>query len=172
MKTHTTATLFLSLVAVALVAIGCGSDNSSSPTTVAAAATSTTASTSTSAAASGAAASTTTAGGSDAQMCAARDSLKSSVQALATAVTGIVSTGTSGVQTALDKVKSDLTTIKQLAKADVAPQVTATENTLNALQTAVSNFDSGGIGPVVTAATAFATSAGTLLATLSSLKCS
>jgi hypothetical protein len=98
--------------------------------------------------------------------------LKTSVQALATAVTGIASTGKAGVQTALDKVKTDLSSIKQSAKADVAPQVTATENTLNALQTAVTNFESGGIGPVVTAATGFATSAGTLLATLSSLKCS
>jgi hypothetical protein len=94
------------------------------------------------------------------------------VQALATAVTGIASTGKAGVQTALDKVKADLTSIKLSAKADVAPQVTATENTLNALQTAVTNFDSGGIGGVVSAATAFATSAATLISTLSSLKCS
>ena len=86
-----------------------------------------------------------TAGGSDAELCAARDSLKTSVQALGTAVTGIASTGTSGIQTALDKVKTDLASVKQHAKADVAPQVTATESALTALQTAVTNAGSSGI---------------------------
>jgi hypothetical protein len=171
MKIRRTARCFSSLAAVALLAVGCGSDNSSSPTTTAAA-TSSTATTSSSTQASGAVVSTTSAGGSDAQLCAARDSLKSSLQALASAVTGIASTGTSGVQTALDKVKSDVASVKQLAKADVAPQLTATENALNVLQTAVTNAESSGVGGVVTAATAFATSAGTLVATLNSLKCS
>ena len=94
------------------------------------------------------------------------------MEALATAVTGIASTGTSGVQTALDKVKTDLASVKQLAKGDVAPQVTATETALTNLRTAVTNAGSSGVAGVVTAATAFATSATTLLTSLSSLKCS
>ena len=66
------------------------------------------------------------------------------MQALTSAVTGIASTGTSGVQTALDKVKTDLASVKQLAKADEDPQVTATELALTALQTAVTNAGSAG----------------------------
>src|SRR6478735_354830 len=136
MRTSTRLMLFLSLIAVALVAVGCGSDNSSSSSTTATTATT----------------GTTAAGGSDAQLCAARDSLKSSVQALATSITGITSTGTAGVQTALDKVKTDLASVKQQAKADLAPQVTATESALTTLQNAVTNAGSNGIGAVVTAA--------------------
>ena len=150
MKTYTRAIMFSFLVTGSLVAVGCGSDNSSSSTTAVASA-------------------STTAGGSDTQLCAARDSLKSSVEALATAITGIASTGTSGVQTALDKVKTDLASVKQLAKGDVAPQVEATETALTNLRTAVTNAGSGG---VVKAATAFATSAAALLSSLRSLKCS
>ena len=164
-KTYARATRISFLVVAALFAVGCGSDSnsSSSSTAVDAAATTPT---------SGGGSSATTVGGSDGELCAARDSLKSSVEALATAVTGIASTGTSGVQTAIDKVTADLASVKQLAKADVAPQVTATETALTDLRTAVTNAASSGIGGVVTAATAFATSATTLLADLSSLKCS
>jgi len=94
------------------------------------------------------------------------------VQALATSITGVTSTGTAGVQTALDKVKTDLASVKQQAKADLAPQVTATESALTTLQNAVTNVGSNGIGAVVTAATAFATSVSTLGTSLNSLKCS
>ena len=55
-----------------VVVVGCGSDDSSSSATTTTAATT-----------------TTTAPASDAQLCAARDSLSTSVQGLATAVTGM-----------------------------------------------------------------------------------
>ncbi len=165
MKTYIRATRFSFLVVAALVAVGCGSDNNSSSSSTAVEAAATTP-------ASSEGSSGTTAGGSDAQLCAARDSLKSSVEALATAVTSIASTGTSGVQTAIDKVEADLASVKELAKGDVAPQVTATETALTDLRTAVTNAGSSGVGGVVMAATAFATSVATLLTDLSSLKCS
>ena len=169
LKTHWRASFLL--VAVVAVAGGCSSDKSSSSTAAVTVASTTGPSTS-GAPASSQAPSATSVGGSDAQLCAARDSLKTSVQGLATAVTSITSTGTSGVQTALDKVKSDLAAVKQQAKSDVAPQVTATETALTNLQTAVTNAGSSGAASVAKAATAFATSATTLLASLSSLKCS
>jgi hypothetical protein len=150
MKINTKATLCSFLVAGVLVATGCGSDDASSSTTAVASESS-------------------TLGGSDAQLCAARESLKTSVAGVATAVTGLASTGTSGVQTAIDAVKTDLASVKQLSKEDVAPQVEATETALTDLETAVAD---GGSGGVVEAATALATSAAVLLDSLNSLQCS
>ena len=70
---------------------------------------------------------------------------------------------------ALTKVKDNLTTVKAAATDQLQPQVTAFQDSLTALQTALGN--SGG-GAIVTALKDVSTTGTALLAALGNLKCS
>src|SRR4051794_28063902 len=126
-RTGPIATLGLATV---LLLAACGSDNSSSSSVSAAtttaittaAATTAAATTSTTAISSAAAATTSTAAGqSNAQLCQARDSLKTSIQDLGNV--DVVKNGTAGVKDALTKVQNNLTTVKASATDQLQPQV-------------------------------------------------
>jgi hypothetical protein len=131
----------------------CGGDNSSSVVTtpVTTSATSTTAS-----------------GG--AALCAARDSLKSSIDELRSV--DVIKNGTSALQAALTKVKDNLQAVKAAAGADLQPQVTALQNAVTELGTAIANVGSVGVAGVGTAARDVATTGSTLLTSLNNLRCS
>jgi ABC-type phosphate transport system substrate-binding protein len=145
------------LVAVALALLGaCGGDNSSSAppgttTTVPAPGSS-------------------TAVTASAALCSARDALKSSIQSLTSV--DVVKNGTSSLQSALEKVKTDLQAVKAAASAELQPQVKALEDSLQQLGTALTNTGASGVAGVVSAATAVAQSGSALMASLQSLKCS
>jgi hypothetical protein len=152
------------VLGLALVLTACGSDNSSSSvvtttvTTTATSSASTAASTSAPSGASGSAA-----------LCSARDSLKTSIQDLASV--DVVKNGTSGLQDAVTKVKNNLQAVRSAAGADLQPQVTAAQSSLDQLSTALSNASSVGVAGVVTAAKNAATAGTTLLSSLDNLKC-
>jgi hypothetical protein len=145
-------------VAAALVVVlaACGSDNSASSSVVTTATTVPTTA-------------TTTAAG-NAALCSARASLKSSIQDLAKV--DVVKSGTSGLQDALTKVKENLQAVKSSANADLQPQVTAVQNAVDQLSTALSNASSVGVAGVATAAKNVATAGSTLITSLDNLKCS
>jgi hypothetical protein len=151
------------LGAAALVAVltACGSDNSSSSVVTTATTVATTATTTSSG--------TTTASG-NAALCSARDSLKTSIQDLASV--DVVKSGTSGLQTALTKVKDNLQAVKSAASADLQPQVTATQTAVDQLSTALSNASSVGVAGVATAARDVASAGSTLITSLNNVKCS
>jgi hypothetical protein len=140
--------------AVALVpaVAACGSDNSSSSvvTTVTTSATTATIA-------------------SNAALCTARDNLKGSIQEL----TGVdvIKNGTSSLQAALTKVEDNLQAVKDAAGPDLQPQVTAVQNAVNELSTAVANVSSVGVAGVVTAARGVGSAGTTLLTSLDKLRC-
>jgi hypothetical protein len=160
MRTWPRGIAILVVASVAFVLPGCGDDDDAggSDTTAAAATT----------------AAGTTAGGSDTtgaagDVCADRDALSDSISALGDV--DIVASGTSGLQTALDDIRSSLTALRSSASADLRPQVDAVEEDLGELEDAIQNVSSGGVTSVVDAVTALAASAQTLLTDLQDLDC-
>ncbi len=120
------------IVVVALAVAGCSSSSktsSSSASTTATTATSTTGGTPTSYPA-----------GKE-QVCQARDQLKTSVGALTTP--SLLTQGTTAIKAAVDKVQTDLGTVKTAAGQDYQPEVNAVQTSLQQLQTAVGNLGSG-----------------------------
>lgn len=114
------------MVAAVLGLAACGGDNSSS--TVATAATTTSTATTVASAAPSTA---------SAALCSAREDLKASVQDLQNI--DLAKGGTSGVQAALTKVKDDLGAVRAAASSDLQPQITAFDDALKGLETAVSD---------------------------------
>ena len=158
------------VLALTLMAAACGSDNSAPSAGTTGAPTVTTAATATTATTTGgAASSSSSAGTGSAQLCADRDASKSSVQALTSV--DVVKNGTSGIQTALTKVKDDLAALKTSATADLQPEITALEDALSSLESAIKDTGSGGVAPIVTAAKDVAQTGSTLLTSLGSAKC-
>jgi hypothetical protein len=150
--------------ATVLALAACGSDNSSSSsvstvTTVATTTATTTTVTTTTA--------STTSGQASAQLCQARDALQTSVKDLGNV--DVVKNGTAGVKDALTKVKDNLAAVKAAAGDQLQPQVTAFQDALTQLDTAVGQSSGGGI---VTGLKNVSTTGATLLSALSSLKCS
>jgi hypothetical protein len=140
--------------ATVLALAACGSDNSNStPQT-----TPTTTATTTA---------TTVAGQGSAQLCQARDALTTSMKDLGSI--DVVKNGTAAITDALTTIKKNLADVKAAASAQLQPQVTAFENALNQLQTAVANPSASG---VVTALKDVTTTGTTLLTGLAGLKCS
>jgi hypothetical protein len=163
-----------SVAALTLVA-ACGSDNStsSSSSTTVVSTTTSGVSTTTGPTTSNATGPSTTVSSSastaSAQLCAARDDLRTSIQSLTSP--DVLKNGTAGLQDTVTKVKNDLQTVKSSASADLQPQVQAFETSLTALGNAISNVSSGGIGAVVSAASSAYQSGQALLTALESLKC-
>jgi capsule polysaccharide export protein KpsE/RkpR len=83
----------------------------------------------------------------------------------------VVKNGTSGLQDALTKVKTDLQSVKSAAGSDLQPQVTSLQTAVDQLSTALSNPSSVGVAGVVTAAKDVATAGTALLTSLDNLKC-
>jgi ABC-type phosphate/phosphonate transport system substrate-binding protein len=110
---------------------------------------------------------TSTAG--NAELCAQRDALESSLRELTNI--NVVASGTSGIQEALTKVRANLQALRATARDQYRDQTQALDDALQELETAVTNVDSGGVGPVVTAAGAVATSGQALLDSLRTLDC-
>jgi hypothetical protein len=164
MTRRTPVAILGALFALSLVAAACGSDNSSSSSTSTAAAT-----TSTSTSASTSASTSTSAGSGNAQLCADRDALTTSIQDLTSV--DIVKNGTAGLTAALTKVKDNLAAVKASASAELQPQVKAFEDAITALGTAVTNVGSAGVASLVPAATTAAQAGSTLVTSLSALKC-
>jgi hypothetical protein len=149
-------------LATLLALAACGSDNSSSSSVSAATTSATTTATTTATTAS-----TTTSGQASAQLCQSRDALTTSVQDLANV--DVVKNGTAGVKDALTKVKDNLTAVKAAATDQLKPQVTAFDDALTKLQTAI---DGPGGGAIVTALKDVSTTGTALLSALGNLKCS
>ena len=145
--------------ATVLALAACGSDNSSSSSVSTVTTVATTTATTTSA--------TATSGQASAQLCQARDALQTSVKDLGNV--DVVKNGTAGVKDALTKVKDNLAAVKAAAGDQLQPQVTAFQDALTQLDTAVGQSSAGGI---VTALKNVSTTGATLLSALSSLKCS
>jgi hypothetical protein len=152
------------------VALGaCGSDSTSSSTSAATAS-------SESKATSGGATSTGASSGSgtpsdtaSAEVCAAREDLRSSISELKDV--DVIANGTSALQTPLNKVEDNLTALKSAAGDELKPQVTAFQDAVDALETAVKDVGSGGVSAVATAAKDVATSGSDLLTSLDDLRC-
>jgi hypothetical protein len=69
-------------------------------------------------------------------------------------------------------VKDNLQAVKNAAGADLQPQVTAVQNAVDQLSTALSNASSVGVAGVTTAAKDVATTGSTLITNLNNVKCS
>jgi hypothetical protein len=153
------------LVGLVLSLAACGSSSKSSSTTAAASSESTSAG------------STTVPGSGDSEapgtasaaVCAARDDLQTSITDLKDV--NIASSGTSGLQAAITKIKDNLSTLKSAAGDQLKPEIDAFQTSLDDLQTAIKNVSSGGVAAVVTAVKDAGTSGADLLDALSELKC-
>ena len=99
--------------------------------------------------------------------CSKVSGLESSVKDLGNV--DVVKNGTAGVKDALTKVKDNLAAVKAAAGDQLQPQVTAFQDALTQLDTAVGQSSAGGI---VTGLKNVSTTGATLLSALSSLKCS
>jgi hypothetical protein len=137
-----------------LGACGSSSHSSSPPTS----ATSTTAS------------STTASIASNAQLCSAREALRTSIQDLTNV--DVVKNGTSAVDAALTKVRDNLQAVKSAAHGQLSPQVDDLQNAIDQLGKSISNLSSGGsISDVITAAKNVGQAGSNLSDALSNMKC-
>jgi hypothetical protein len=142
----------VALLGLALCVGACGSSSKSSPP-VATAATTTT--------------SPTSSAGGNAALCSAREQLKSSVQDLTNI--DVVKNGTAGIQSALEKVKTNLEAVKSAAGDALQPQVKAFQDSLQTLQTAITN--GSGVTAIASAAKDVITTGSALLTSLDQVKC-
>jgi len=116
------------------------------------------------------ASSTTGSIASNAELCSARDALKSSVQDLGNF--NVIKNGTSGLDAAVNKVRDNLQAVRTAAHGQLSPQIDALENALDQLGKSISNLSSGGsISAVVDAAKNVGQAGSNLSDALSSLKC-
>ena len=102
-------------------------------------------------------------------MCADRDALRTSVDALTNL--DVVAEGTNGLTAAVTDVKDDVAALGSSAGSELQPQVQAVQDAVDELETAVANIDSGGAAAAVTAVADVATSARTLLDSLEAGAC-
>jgi hypothetical protein len=142
---------FMSIALVCTVVLACGNDTSSSPQ-----ATMTASPDGTSTA-------------QNAELCAQRDALESSLQELRNV--DVVASGTSGIEQALTKVRSNLQALRETARGEYRDQTQALDDALQELDAAVKNVNSGGVSAVVTAAGKVVASGGVLLQSLQNLDC-
>jgi len=147
------------VVTLALVA-GCSSDSKSSSSTTPATSTPESSTDGTSGSGSG----------DNAELCAARADLRTSIEDLQNV--DFVKNGTSGITDAITTIKDNLANVKEAASDELKPQVTAFEDALSALGTAVSDVGSAGISGVATAAGEVGTTGSALITSLDALSCS
>ena len=153
-------------VLVCTLLVACGSDTTSSSSSTGTTGASAQATATGTASPTGGTASPT---GSE-QLCADRDAFKSSIEDLKNV--DIVKSGTSGLQAAVDKVKTNLQALRTSAADEAKDQVKAVEDSLKELETAVKNVSSGGEAAVVTAAAKVVSSGNALVQSLQDIDCS
>jgi hypothetical protein len=107
-------------------------------------------------------------GAAAADVCAARDDLRESVDALAEV--DVVAGGTDAVEAALGEFRADLADVRAAAGSDVQDEVTALEESLDGLEAALADTD-GPAGQLLTAVAEVVTSGGVLVQELQSLPC-
>ncbi len=144
--------LVMALVAIGALAVGCGDDDDSASSTTTAPKSE----------------SSTTAAGSD--VCAERDALKSSVEGLKNV--DLTKSGTNGVEAAVGEVKDDLEALGDSVSDELKPEVTAVQDAVDELETAVADLDSGGASKALEAVSSVTSSASTLIASLEDAPCS
>jgi hypothetical protein len=145
--------------------VACGSDTTSSSSSTATTDASAQATATGTASPTGGTASPT---GSE-QLCADYDSFKSSIDDLKNV--DIVKAGTSGLQAAVDKVKTSLQSLRTSAADEAQGEIKAVEDSLEDLETAISNVSSGGEAAVVTAAATVVSSGSALVQSLQDVDC-
>jgi 4-hydroxy-L-threonine phosphate dehydrogenase PdxA len=152
MSRRARALMFVSIVVLCGVIGGCGNDTatSSSPATTTASPEDTSAA-------------------QNAELCAQRDALESSLQELRSV--NVVTSGTAGIETALTKVRTNVQTLRETARGEYRDQTQALDDALQELDAAVKNVDAGGVTAVVTAAGKVVTSGNALLESLRTLDC-
>ena len=153
-------------VLVCTLLVACGNDTTSSSSSTATTGASAQATATGTASPTGGTASPT---GSE-QLCADYNAFKSSIEDLKNV--DVVKSGTSGLQAAVDKVKTDLQALRSSAAGEAEDQIKAVEDSLNDLETAISNVSSGGEAAVVTAAAKVVSSGSALVESLQDIDCS
>jgi hypothetical protein len=103
-----------------------------------------------------------------ADVCAARDDLRESVDALVEV--DVVAGGTDAVEAALGEIRADLADVRAAAGSDVQDEVTSLEESLDGLEAALADTD-GPAGRLLTAVAEVVTSGGVLVQELQSLPC-
>ncbi len=148
-------------VAIAVLAVACSDKQDSSSSTDRTTTTESLSSAGTS----------TTPGGTTASgdLCADRDALRSSVDDLKSL--DVVAEGTSGLESAVGKVKDDLSSLSSAAGDELKPEVDDVKKSVDDLETAVSQLGSGGAAGVPTAISDLQKSTSTLLDSLESGAC-
>ena len=102
-------------------------------------------------------------------VCADREALSTSVDALKNV--DIRAEGTNGLTTAIGAVKDDLAALRTSAGDELQPQVQAVQSALDDVQTAVGNVGSGGVAAAVTAVASLGSASKTLLDQLQAGAC-
>jgi len=154
------------------LALSCGDDDAASTATTtpaSAPATAEPATTTVTTAPMSAPASTVASPTSTGDVCADREALRTSVDALTEV--DLVAEGTNGVTAAVDDVKDALAALRSSAGSELRPQVDAVQDAIDEVETAVADLDSGGAAAAVTAVASLATSARTLLDSLEDGAC-
>jgi hypothetical protein len=154
------------VVMLCALLVACGDDSTSSSSSTATTGASAQATATGTASPTGGTASPT---GSE-QLCADYNAFKSSIEDLKNV--DIVKSGTSGLQAAVDKVKTSLQSLRTSAAGDAKDQIQAVEDSLKDLETAISNVSSGGEAAVVTAAATVVSSGSALVQSLQDIDCS
>jgi major membrane immunogen (membrane-anchored lipoprotein) len=142
------------VICLALLASACSSSSKS-----------TTSSATTSTSVSG----TTSTSVGNADFCAARASLKSSLDDLKNV--NILKDGTTAIQAQVTTIKGEVAKLKSAAGDALQPQITSFQKALDSLGDAVSNVGSGGVAAVISAATQVASSGVILLNSLDAVRC-
>jgi hypothetical protein len=171
---HTTRRALVCVAIGVVACASCGSDDDSSSTANTAVATTVAESSggapTTAASDSPAVSSSTPASSaSSGDMCADREALSSSVDALK--AVDLRAEGTNGVTAAVDAVKDDLATLRGSLSAELQPQAQAVQDAVDELETAVADLGSGGAAASAAAVTNLSTTAGTLLDSLEAGAC-
>jgi len=100
--------------------------------------------------------------------CAARDELQAAISDLANV--DVVRNGTSSITAALTRIKNALGQVRATAGADVQPQVTAFQQSLDQLQAAITGGTSQAAA-IASAARDVASTGSTLITSLGNLRC-
>jgi hypothetical protein len=151
--------------ATGILLVSCGDDDdSTSAATTASASVTTTASSAATTAATG-----SSVAPANEELCADREALRTSVDALRDI--DLVAEGTDGVKTAVTAVKDDLEALRASAGDELRPQVDAVQGDLDDLEAAIEDLGSGGAAAAVSAVTSLVGSAGTLLDELQAGAC-
>ena len=106
---------------------------------------------------------------SNAALCSAEGNLKASISALVH--TNVVSSGKSGITSAVSQIQGDLTAVKSAAKGTVSPQVATLKSSINALAATVQGLTTSNLVATIPTITSEISQVGSAAASLySSLK--